>query len=722
MLTPDVMSLSDVTSPAQRQVSYSRGEPITPVTINSSSGLQSEQDGEDGKGDQEIFSSTAWTMFMTSHEELNSQKPLDSALGFLQRLEESGRDHSSDDNTRHIPSFQLDFLQRSGQINQQSSTFSAGKEFCILSDKTASEYARVKVTQNLIRIYHDSMENALSCWLTERNCPYSNEIDAFGRLEWGPDWSNRICARVCRLDHATAAARRRNLSVTEDKSAARALHLSIMAFALQWAQHFDTPRDHIKTATTAHHERSMRSEVWNQARTALQNSSGIKSFRIAFANIIFSLTQRPLDSNQVADVDEILENDDSAVFLENALRQLFSHRYKLQQLKLRNHRPPLAGILQNQDTKNYGNTISDNPEIDAILANPENRDTFDLLFWLAVMFDTQTAAMHHRPPVVSDEDSEVSFDSQKALMNASQNPMDLDGWNMPSETMQRIRHKDLWGDFILHKSPERYASYKEPTRWPCSYEEAAAILSDGAPVKVLLYRRVTQLQTLIYRGAFPDRLEEGIHKALLVYRHWNNNYDQFIRDCITHHTILPPRIQSWYVILAAHWHLGAILLADVIESIDQKQVSSAAERETRETIGFVARLRRDSAFAVASLAQCSLNEQGKSVQPRQFHDSLAEAAFLTEPFTVLLIQAFARAGCIFLDLISSCFSPTHNIQERSLEGVKDACIICIRALRCLGRKSDMASLVSRSLTTSLNSKIGGGILGDEIASRNIFGS
>ncbi|KAH9224525.1 hypothetical protein DL95DRAFT_378151, partial [Leptodontidium sp. 2 PMI_412] len=65
------------------------------------------------------------------------------------------------------------------------------------------------MTDNLMKVYHDSMENALSCWLTERTCPYGNRavfsnsagsIDTSMLREWGPDWSNRICRQVINLD------------------------------------------------------------------------------------------------------------------------------------------------------------------------------------------------------------------------------------------------------------------------------------------------------------------------------------------------------------------------------------------------------------------------------------------------------------------------------------------------------------------------------------------
>ena len=37
----------------------------------------------------------------------------------------------------------------------------------------ADDYNRLHINQSLLKIYHDSLEGALSCWLTERNCPYS---------------------------------------------------------------------------------------------------------------------------------------------------------------------------------------------------------------------------------------------------------------------------------------------------------------------------------------------------------------------------------------------------------------------------------------------------------------------------------------------------------------------------------------------------------------------
>lgn len=575
---------------------------------------------------------------------------------------------------------------------------------CSLSDQTARDYARSTMTQNLIRIYHDSMENALSCWLTERNCPYSR-ISEHGKprtkqSEWGPNFSNRICTRVCRLDYAATSIRGRSLSVLEDKKASQALHKSIMAFASQWAQNFQKDSNYISSNPLIQNEKSFRESLWNDAKHTLEISVGIPSFRVVFANILFSLTQRPITDQEEIGLDGLLEQDLAHIFLENAVRQMFSFRYKAAQ--------PRPGVQRNMELlEKTAGTLPSSTNTDASLHELENRDTFDLLFWLGVMFDTQIAAMHQRPPVVSDEDSQKASDSvwKTSPFGATEPSLDLDGFSLSSSQLRNGK-QDLWGDFLLQK-PAGYQTPDKPMpTWPFSHEEAAEILSDAAPVKVLLWRRITQLQTLIYRDAEPELIEGGIQKALLVYRHWNNAYNIFILNCVSNHAALPPRVQSWYVVLAAHWHLGAMLLADVIENIDQTNLSLEHQRQSRNVIQFSGSLKRDNASAVATLAQCSIYEdETMKPHPSQFHDSLNDAAFLTEPFTVLLIHSFSKSGYIFLENLQTSLGSVHCGSSGSFDQFRQGCETCIRALLCLGRKSDMASLVARGLSNKLNSKL-----------------
>ncbi|KAJ5368301.1 Regulatory protein alcR [Penicillium cataractarum] len=591
------------------------------------------------------------------------------------------------DNTRQYPSYQLN--------KRQKSKFEC--HFCIVSNNTAAEYARSTMTQNLIRIYHDSLENALSCWLTEHNCPYSDPLTDVlpykERKEWGANWPNRMCIRVCRLDRASSGVRGRSLSADEDKAAARALHLSIIAFASQWTQHAQKGSNMNVPPEIARDERSIRENVWNQARHALEHTTGIPSFRIIFANIIFSLTQCPLDDDEDERLGQLLENDIAPMFLEHANRQLFTFRHKL--IRLQREAPSNARELRRGS---IGSTLTDMSEIpkfsnsaaaDPTLTNDEYRTTLSLLFWLGVMFDTLSAAMYQRPLVVSDEDSQITSTTTPA--SDFEDQVDLNGWNVPRNEIQK--KQDVWGDFFL-----RQASSQEQARWPCSYEEAASVLSEATPVKVLLYRRVTQLQTLVYRGVGPKRLEEVIKETLLVYHHWNNTYQRFMLDCVANHELLPPRLQSWYVILDGHWHLAAMLLADVLETVDRGRLGLDVERESRHSTNLITKLRRENAFAVGALARSSLRGK-ESIVRGDFHDSLTEVAFLTEPWTVVLIHSFAKAGYISLEGLDTSVK-----QDSLFECFRQNCEFCISALQYLGRKSDMAMLVARDLTRNLNVK------------------
>jgi hypothetical protein len=293
-------------------------------------------------------------------------------------------------------------------------------------------------------------------------------------------------------------------------------------------------------------------------------------------------------------------------------------------------------------------------------------------------------------------------------MAPTKSQVDLDGWDVIRDGARNNKQKpDLWGDLFLHKDAAGQGS-NNVVRWPCSYRDAAETLSDAAPVKVLLFRRVTHLQTLVYRGADPERLEEAIQDTLLVYQHWNTTYRRFILDCVANHDDLPPRIQSWYVILAGHWHLAAMLLADTVESIDQAGIGMARSRESRHAMNLVSTLRRENAMAVGSLARCSLARQDRSsfAKLHQFHDSVNEGAFLTEPWTVVLVRSFTTAGFILLrDVDTSPHAAVRSSVDDPSETSRRQCAFCIDALWCLGRKSDMAFLAARALSNGLDRRL-----------------
>lgn len=143
--------------------------------------------------------------------------------------------------------------QRASQASRRRSSFSLQRPpLCVVDPSSANlEYRLASSTNksfisgNLMRIYHDSMENALSCWLTEKTCPYDVEVQPYVHgtpvrqidmtNEWGPRWSNRICERVCSLDKACGGLRGRSLTSSEDRAVDMALRKAIMSFATQWA-------------------------------------------------------------------------------------------------------------------------------------------------------------------------------------------------------------------------------------------------------------------------------------------------------------------------------------------------------------------------------------------------------------------------------------------------------------------------------------------------------
>ena len=541
----------------------------------------------------------------------------------------------------------------------------------------SDSFARSNMSEDLLRIYHDSFENALCCWLTENNCPYSGPLKpanpVVNRLpiEWGPNWSNRICHRICKLERSFAIIRGRPLTKSEDETAGRALNTAIVAFASQWARGSRCNNMKPDTLlTTRQLERSLQEDMYRQAQHVLAGSTGIPSVRVMFAGIIFSITQRPLNvqehmdmmnydvATRYLDVDEreaastggydplaqfesdqlknLLDTEGSCLPAESALRQLFSLRYQfsVKGERLRNASPAGAGsYVRRRKT----------PE----LLSPEDWETCNLLFWLGIMFDTLTAAMVQRPAVVADEDTQVSctptnsYDSGVSLNRKGS--IKVRGHNQ--DVWSKL---DLWGNLFL-----RTDAYSRASQWPVTFEEAAEILVQATPVKVLLFRHVMNLQSLLYRVAPPERMEEAIEKAIHVYQHWENTYAKFMSNCVAYHDSLPYRLQSWYLMLAGHWHYGVLLLVDAVESMEPIL-------ETKSSM--VPIIRRHNALAICRLARRSLQQQQvQDIEPWLVSESVSEGVFLNEPWTAVLTRSFVKAGYIALNDVDLALLPQQGM-------------------------------------------------------------
>lgn len=588
------------------------------------------------------------------------------------------------------------------------------------------------IGETMMRIYHDVMEGALSCWLTEQTCPYnslpstpsstststaSTTTAAAGgtapqcwatsedmQRDWGANWSNRIYRRVVKLDRMAHQLGLKRLAPADERRVSAALNAAVMAFTAQWAQ--ASQRSAARWPPDGDHElrppdlgeefdRTLQKSFWNQARKNLSECSEIDSFRVVFAEIIFGLTQKYRDdagsggsgfgrrgggmdgaggiagsadaaaTSEV--VEEILREDTQQIWLERATRRLHVLRRRVE-------------LHDRQLRKQKDGAHSAHVAYDA-----EWRTTIDLLFWLAVMFDTISAAMTERPLTVSDEDS-----SHLALTHA----------NPHHHTPMLDAPSKRW-NVILARDQQTKLS---PLRWPCTDAEIAQELTDAAPVKVLLYRKVTLLQTLVARAVDARALEDAISDALMVHAHWQAIYSALFADCLAHHMLLSPRIQSWYVCLFGHWLLATLIVVELVETVDAHGLGGERETRQRAAEGTAAAIRENTVGLIASLARASTPQHDEVTGAGEldnFHHAVSEGALLTEPWTMILMRSFAKAAILLLEQCEQNLA--QGGAERTGENAKrlERCEDCIKALWYLGRKSDMAREVSIVLSTAL---------------------
>lgn len=562
---------------------------------------------------------------------------------------------------------------------------------------------RLDIMKGLLKIYHDSLEGALSCWLIERNCPYASSAFVDKSDVWSSNWPNRMMARIRALDDTYS-----NLgliSKSEQKQASKVLSLIVMAFAVQWAQTTYGNHENLRAQMPEHgiFGRNMQKTLWHEANQALGQASGNPSFKVIFAGIIFSLTQRPLESvetpfdpkeqhgGNLTSLRKILNDDGGPIFLDVAVRKLHVHRRRLKDAKFSNN--------------NKNSLAMDS----SIVLTEQDKQTFELTFWLAIMFDTISAAMNRRSFALDDRETRIDDDDSRPRNFASDNVLtcDLDAFSGFSNMGDSgfIQESQIWGDYFLRQRSRIGETRKQTVRWPCSYEEAAECLADAAPVKVLVFRRLGHLQDLFYQRASADAIERAITATLEVYNHWKSTYGLFIADCIAHHESLPARIQSWYILLASHWHLAIFLLADLVDKLDDLNMSLPANRATRKTTDFAATLRVRSAFTVSDLGRCSRFSNNESLsfsQSPAFHHAVNKAALLTEPWTVVLVHSFAHAGEVLVKLMLPRRDGGPMMEIFTMAEARSRLNDCIQALWLVGRKSDMALRVAKVLQEAVD--------------------
>ncbi|KAK7749184.1 hypothetical protein SLS62_008365 [Diatrype stigma] len=592
------------------------------------------------------------------------------------------------------------------------------------------------ISQNLLRVYHDVLEHNLSCWVSEVSCPYkmsarnragslapalssqrSNQSRGGGLMqeELGAVWSNRIYYRVIKLDRVAQASNMIRLTRSEDQAAMKALHLVIMAFASQWAHQSQREREKYPSASVSggqgfdypdglaeEFDRLIQRSFWEQARRALEHCSGLECYRVVCAELIFGLIQKPWDRDDpildvnssipmgyehgvpgttiplMAQVHNIISKDGPPIFMERAARKAHALKFQFDAVE--------AGLVKANKTQGGPN----NP---AATISARDRETAGFVYWLAVMFDTISASIHQRPVVVTDEDSQ--HDAADEVVPA----------RTECGESNDVIHARRWS--INHFIQDNLDGPGQILRWPCSYEEAARAVTRSGPVKILLYRHVSYLQDAIRRRQRGEPIEYIIRNAVLVYCYWNVTHGVFFRDLIETYDTVPPRIQSWFFCIHAHWHLAALILADLIESVDTNELGDAQGRQERLSSSIVYTIRRSSARELSDLARITTpSDWADASSPPQlpdFHSAVNQGAILTEPWTIILIRAFSKAFIWNLgeaELWQRYRASTGHGRHDGQENINQ-CADCVKALWYLGKKSDMARNVAVTLSRAL---------------------
>lgn len=580
------------------------------------------------------------------------------------------------------------------------------------------------ISGNLLRIYHDVLEYSLSCWLTEDTCPYkphrwnsaspglvphpqkapagepATNLTYGGR---GPALSNRIYGRVVKLDQVARSAKVITLTNSEDNAASKALRLAIMAFATQWAQKSGRMEDPFNQTSTAddlgtgiadEFDRSLQRSFWEQARSALQDCADLETFKVVCAEVIFGWTQKPweddvpFETNDNAtdaeairatlgtQIEEIISKDGLPVFLERAARKMRALKFKVDV----SNRAGLDGANAGQTNRHGGRAAG--------VLDSEDRGTVGLLYWLTVMADTISSSMHERPVVLADQDCQHD---------------DTVGAEPPGNG--KLHAHRWWVDLFIQDNP---MSPSQSTRWPCSPAAAAAAVQKSAPVKVLLYRHVSYLQNALRGRGMGQVVEDTIQSAMLIYRYWNMTYGAFFRDLIENYKAVLPEIRGWFVCIHAHWHLAALMLADLIEVVDENDLGAPGAKLARKSAATLDRIRRSSADELSDLSRVSTpaEHDGSSGEPQMpdFHFAVNTGTILTEPWTIILIRAYSKAYVLHFVRADELWRHDKAILgHKSRECCESLrrCKQCICALWFLGKKSDMARRVSKTLTSAL---------------------
>jgi hypothetical protein len=607
------------------------------------------------------------------------------------------------------------------------------------------------ITHGLVQIYQDSFENAVLCWLGESDSPFKHISSRFLSSDYSSKQSNTPSAvslfgRTCQLDFALKPLREVQLTAADDALCSKALKLAILSFASQWS-----PRQRSRRVNDSAMSRNfwgtpddpldfdhlLRSSLWHDARRHIRHSADLGSFRVILAQFLFSLIECPMDDTDFQESWRLIKSREAissrgqssrVKTLHNGCRarpligpwgqkgpayfwrrptdlQEIRRCYENAELQLLQWSSKIERIMSTTLTA-LESPSANSPSAEVRRTILQERSNFNMLFWFGIMGDSALSAITMKPLIISDEDSSY----QHAEMHSVTGGVDL--WcNRLSvgPQNQKLRKDNVWGEHLLGRL------YKNEligdTEENIGLSQAEAILQETAPVKVMFWRKIEALQT-VFSKATPTSasLEKLIKDALSVYQHWNNRYGSFFKTCIAHHTNLTFKLQSWYITVAMHWHVAALILSQCIDGIDAESKSETLQRSLRLASGLVLEMKKSNSYAMTELARASCSSRldhvnDLSVSRASFHEVFGQAAILTDPWTDATIEGLTTACETLMLWLTYWQAPELSpelernwvICNTNSQDLRSNSQDIIKALVLLGQKSDCATLTAAAL-------------------------
>lgn len=151
------------------------------------------------------------------------------------------------------------------------------------------------------------------------------------------------------------------------------------------------------------------------------------------------------------------------------------------------------------------------------------------------------------------------------------------------------------------------------------------------------------------------------------------------------------------------------MFADLLDFIHENSLGGQDKSASRIEQNIASQIRKHSSGELADLARvatpATLDSTLGVPQMPDFHHAVNEGTLLTEPWTMIPIRAFTKAGLIFLDAAEELSSSTGGFVQdgdgdsftRNVEQAED----CIKGLWLLGKKSDMARKIAETLSGAL---------------------